>query len=100
MKAKKSIVICRTDDTHSVTIVTEKKKGTFFKPTAAETLVALHAGLFKAICLEIYDDQRFQCNQCKMLKFFTHYAGVMLDNRGNAMHLCRKCAGKMGENQA
>lgn len=100
MKATKSIVVCRTDDTHKLTIVSDKKKGSFFEPTAMETFVKAYAGIYKALCIELYDDQRFRCSFCNLLQFFKHFSGIVLGGEGAPMYACIKCASKMGENKA
>ena len=100
MKAIKSIVIVREDTTHKLTIVTDKKKGVFHEPTAMETFVKAYAGIYKAICMELYDDQRFKCSFCNLLLFFTRFSGIVMGGEGKPMYACIKCASKMGENKA
>jgi len=99
MKATKSIIICRTDSTHRITIVSDKKKGSFFEPTAMETFIKAYAGIYKAICIELYDDQRFMCSFCKLELFFNRFSGIVMGGE-EPMVACIKCASKMGENKA
>jgi len=99
MKATKSIIICRTDDTHRITIVSDKKKGSFFEPTAIETFVKAYAGIYKAICIELYSDQKFLCSHCTLLLYFTQFSGIILGGDGAPEYVCLKCAAKFGSPQ-
>ena len=99
MKAKKSMVIIREDDTHKLTIVTDTKKGEFFEATAMETFIKAYAGIYKAICMELYDDQKFLCSHCDLLLYFTRFSGIVLGGDGSPDYLCLKCAGKFGSPQ-
>ena len=96
MTAKKSMVIIREDDTHKLTIITDSKKGEFLEATAMETFIKAYAGIYKAICMELYDDQRFLCSHCDNLLFFTRFSGIVLGGDGSPDYLCLKCAAAFG----
>ena len=96
MKATKSIIICRTDDTNRITIITDKKKGSFSEPTAMATFIKAYAGIYKAICMELYSDQKFLCSDCGLHLYFTHFSGIVLGGSKEPETLCLKCAAKFG----
>lgn len=99
MKATKTIVVARIDDTPKLVIVTDDKKGEFLEATAMETFIKAYAGIYKAICMELYSDQKFLCSHCDLLLYFTHFSGIVMGGEGVPEYLCLKCAVKMGNPQ-
>ena len=99
MKATKTIVIARVDSTPKLVIVTDDKKGEFDESTAMETFIKAYAGIYKAICMELYSDQKFLCSHCGLLLYFTKFSGIVVGGDGAPEYLCLKCAGKFGKPQ-
>lgn len=99
MKATKTIVIARVDSTPKLVIVTDDKKGEFLENTAMETFIKAYAGIYKAICMELYADQKFLCSYCDLHLYFTRFSGIVMGGEGSPDYLCLKCAGNFGSSQ-
>ena len=93
MKAKKSIVICTTDDTHKLTIIGEEKVVVFNEPLAVQTLIKAYAHIYKLICKDLLNEHKFTCSFCKLILHMEKFSGVVMRSDSNELLLsCIKCS--------
>lgn len=101
MKAKKSIIICTTDDTHKLTIISESKQVIFDEPLAIQTLIKAYAHIYKLICRDLLNEHKFTCSFCNLILYMEKFAGVIMTNDPeNVLISCIKCMERKNNTKA
>lgn len=93
MKAKKSIVICTTDNTHKLTVIGVKEVVIFNEPRAVQTLIKAYAHIYKLICKDLLNEHKFTCSLCNITLYMDKFSGVVMTRNPDELLLsCMKCS--------